>query len=599
MMMSAAGSHAQITVGDNIQMGLSGDASVGWTGQYDSQDTSSLGFGFNGNLTGSYYNPKFLNWRINPYYNQSRFNSNFNSITAAKGLNATAGLFTGSNTPIEFNFQKSFDAQNLLNFPGTTGSYESRGNSTSFDVNAGIYYEDYPTLNVSFGKSVSNYQVLGTDADGSGDSRFVTIGSSYTLAGFDLSGRFNSNRIGTTLSPVSGFNDEKINSYQRGFTVSANRRLLDWMRWGSTYSRTHFDTDYKLNPTNSTFSVVNSDLSMTPTSKLSVNVFTNYSSNLNAQIISGIVAGTQSGGATAQPTLATTDVLSSYLDYGANAAYSFTRRLTWTARVDRRAQSYSQSNIETTSDIFTSGMSYSKDLLGGSFGVHYGFSWFNADPGNSGLTGHSASASYTRDVLGFNTGVGVQYARNVASALTGYSQDSYSGNLNVAHRLWRGWNAAVGGSYGKSNINGLNEGQSSIETLNASISAPRFSISGNYSKNSGDSLPFGSGVTPLPPVIPGLILFRGTSWGAAAGFNPKRRLHITASFSHMQYHTDNINTITDTLSDRFEIRSEYRWRQMSFSGGFAHIAQGIGTTFNNPDTLNVVYFGISRHFDIF
>jgi hypothetical protein len=67
----------------------------------------------------------------------------------------------------------------------------------------------------------------------------------------------------------------------------------------------------------------------------------------------------------------------------------------------------------------------------------------------------------------------------------------------------------------------------------------------------------------------------------------------------MQYHTDNVTTITDSLTDRFEVKSEYRWRQMSFNGGFAHIAQGIGVTFNNPDTLNVVYFGVSRHFDIF
>src|SRR6185369_5780386 len=156
-------SNAQVTVGDNVEMGLSGDASVGWTGQYDGQDTSNLAFGFNGNLTGSYYNPKFLNWRINPYYNQSRFNSNFNSISAAKGLNSTVGLFTGSNTPIEFNFQKAYDAQSQLNFPGTTGTYETRGSSTSFDVNAGIYYEDYPTLNVAFGKSVSSFDVLGSD----------------------------------------------------------------------------------------------------------------------------------------------------------------------------------------------------------------------------------------------------------------------------------------------------------------------------------------------------------------------------------------------------------------------------------------------------
>jgi len=592
----AVAASAQVTVGDNIQMGLAGDASVGWTGQYDGQDTSSLAFGFNGNLTGSYYNPKFLNWRINPYYNQSRFNSNFNSISAAKGLNSTVGLFTGSNTPIEFNFQKAYDAQSQLNFPGTTGTYETRGSSTSFDVNAGIYYEDYPTLNVAFGKSVSSFDVLGSDTTGSGDSRFFTTSSSYTLAGFDLGGRFNLSRIGNTLPSASGFNGEKVNAYQRGFTLSGNRKLLDWMRWGTSYSRNHVDTDYVLNPTDSNFSVVNSDLTMTPTSKLSVNVFTNYSSNVNAQIISGIVSGTSTGGA---PTLQTRDVLSNYLDYGANAGYSFTHRLTATARIDRRQQDYSQSNATITSDVFSSGLSYSKGFLGGNIGAHYGFSWFDTNAGNAGATGHSASLSYTRDILGFNAGVGGQYSHNVATALVGYSQDGYSGNVSLAHPLWRGWNVGLGGTYGKNRINGLNEGKSSVQSFNATLSAPRFSVSGSYTKNYGDSLPFGTGSGSVPPIIPGLIFYQGDSWGIAGGLNPTRRLHITATYSHTQYHTDNLAAITNSLSNQFQTRAEYRWRQMTFNGGYARISQGIGATFNNPDTLKVIYFGVSRHFDVF
>jgi hypothetical protein len=596
-LLMGTASRAQVAVGDNVEMNLSGDASVGWTGQYDGQDTSSLAFGFNGNLTGSYYNPKFLNWRINPYYNQSRFNSNFNSISAAKGVNASAGLFTGSNTPIEFNFQKAYDAQNQLNFPGTTGTYETRGNSTSFDVNAGVYYEDYPTLNVSFGKSVSNYDVLSSDITGSSDARMFTVGSTYQWEGFNLTGRFNNSRIGNTLPVAAGFRGEKVNSYQNGFQFGGNRRLLDWMHWGASYSRNHVDTDYVLNPTNATYSVVNSDLNMTPTSKLTVNLFTNYSSNLNAQILSGAIGGVQ--GTTTQTTPVTTNQLASYLDYGANAGYAFTREFTVTARVDRREQDYSLGRSNISSNVFSSGASYSRPLLGGNLGAHYGFSWFDTSVARTGATGHSASLSYTRSVLGFNAGAGGQYSHNVATALVGYTQDGYGVNLSLGHGLWRGWNAGVGGTYGKTQVNGLNDGRSMIQSYNATLSAPRFSVSGNYSKNYGDSLPFGTGGGSVPPIIPGLIFYRGNSWGAAAGIVPKRRWTISAAYSHMQYHTDNLSAITDSLTDRFEIRSEYRWRQMSFNGGFAHISQGIGATFNNPDSINVIYFGISRHFDIF
>ena len=106
-----------------------------------------------------------------------------------------------------------------LNFPGTTGTYETRGNSTSFDVNAGVYYEDYPTLNVAFGKSVSDFEVLGTDTTGSGDSRFFTTSSSYTLAGFDLAGRFNLSRIGNTLTVCLRFQRRESKRLSKGIHV--------------------------------------------------------------------------------------------------------------------------------------------------------------------------------------------------------------------------------------------------------------------------------------------------------------------------------------------------------------------------------------------
>ena len=90
--------------------------------------------------------------------------------------------------------------------------------------------------------------------------------------------------------------------------------------------------------TNATFSVVNTDLSMMPTSKLNVDVFANYSSNLNAQIISGIIGGPQTNATTAQAAPVTQNLLSKYLDYGANTGYSFTRQLTLTARADTESK---------------------------------------------------------------------------------------------------------------------------------------------------------------------------------------------------------------------------------------------------------------------
>ena len=110
---------------------------------------------------------------------------------------------------------------------------------------------------------------------------------------------------------------------------------------------------------------------MTPTSKLSVNVFANYSSNVNAQIISGIVSGTPDEWRSNARRRSVTQNCPIELPRLRSQCRLFVHPtdLTATARIDRRQQDYSQSSDTTTSDVFSSGVSYSRGFLGGNIGA--------------------------------------------------------------------------------------------------------------------------------------------------------------------------------------------------------------------------------------
>ncbi|HZD32328.1 MAG TPA: hypothetical protein VE779_11775, partial [Candidatus Angelobacter sp.] len=92
---------AQVNIGDNTHLSAGGLFSVGYAGDYGNQIQSSHGiqFGASGTVNGYYYNPNFVNFSITPYYNQSKADSSYQSLTDASGVAGTANFFTGSHFP--------------------------------------------------------------------------------------------------------------------------------------------------------------------------------------------------------------------------------------------------------------------------------------------------------------------------------------------------------------------------------------------------------------------------------------------------------------------------------------------------------------------
>ena len=84
----AAAQQQQLSIGENTKLNAGGLFSFGYAGDYGDAISSDHGltFGVDGKLSGSYYSPNFLSFSATPYYNQSRSDSSYQSLTGASGI---------------------------------------------------------------------------------------------------------------------------------------------------------------------------------------------------------------------------------------------------------------------------------------------------------------------------------------------------------------------------------------------------------------------------------------------------------------------------------------------------------------------------------
>ena len=128
-------------------MNLNGTFSAGYNNDTSNFAGSehSIVFGGNANLSGWYYNPNFLSFNVQPFYNQSRDNSTFQSITASSGVNVSTQIFSGSRYGGSISYSTAFNSSGSFNIPGLA-NYSTHGNDNTFAVNWGVHLDNLPTL---------------------------------------------------------------------------------------------------------------------------------------------------------------------------------------------------------------------------------------------------------------------------------------------------------------------------------------------------------------------------------------------------------------------------------------------------------------------
>lgn len=593
VLLGAGVAAAQLQMGESTQINLSGVMNFGYNGLFSEVTSNQIVFGGNADLTGYYYDPRFLSFRVSPYYNQSRLNSDFNSLFTSKGFSASANFFGGSSTPVEVSYSRDWNTDGTFTVPGALG-YTTFGHSQAFNVGAGAYFEGFPTLHASFSMTSNGYTLLGSDEDGASKGRAFTLGSTYARWGFNFNGTYALTRLEqhTPLLFNTMLTADQATD-QSALQFGASRELWKNAQFSASYSRTHFVTDYAGQDTDATYDTVSANLGWRPTQKLVIAANTNYTTNFGAYYLNTF---TSSGGA---PTLLQLFRDSKYFTYGGRATYLLSQSITLDAGLDRTAQDYAGVNIASTN--MSGGAGYRHALWGGQFGAHYGVAYYTAPTAEQSALGQSGSASFSRDVRGWRTTASVQHNTNVMTAVLGYTQTGYGFNLSTA-RTFGEWFVTVSGRLGKSGINGAAVADSISSSYSAAVSRRKYSFNGSFSRNSGESLPTVNGLlpSPAPGPLPGLLIFySGYSYAFGGSYQPTRKLRMSGSYVHSTYSTDNLVGISDNMVRRLDLRTEYSWRQMRIQGSYTHLRQGIGVSFTQPQTVNAIYFGVSRRFDIF
>src|SRR5215472_14919502 len=157
---------AQMQVGDNLRMDLSGNIGYGYNGAIN-QGLSSHSNGVigNANLTGSYFSPNFLNFNIVPFYNRTEGSSVYGNLSNAGGITSSVNLFGGSEFPGTISYNRIMNGTSQFGVPGSEIGLAQHTNTEGWAVGWGELIPDMPTLNANFSVNHDTNSILGVEGD--------------------------------------------------------------------------------------------------------------------------------------------------------------------------------------------------------------------------------------------------------------------------------------------------------------------------------------------------------------------------------------------------------------------------------------------------
>jgi len=612
---------AQVQVGDNLRMNLNGQLSVGYTDDYGNQIPSDHGVTFGGNtvLSGSYYDPNFLSFNINPFYNQSWLNSTYQSNSNASGVNTAASIFGGSNFPGSVTYSKIYNSDSTFGVPGVL-NYTTHGNSDAFGINWGVNVPSYPTLLVGYQQGSNTYSIYGENSNNTTTFHTFNLRSMYQVAGFQLNAGYERSTSNSELPEfLTGEQPQTSESSSNTFTFGVGHPLPLNGNFAVNYNRSDFSSTYgvTLNSAGTVYSgtvnSINANIYVNPIERLNVGVNANYTDNLLGSLFQQVVT---SGGVVQQvvPGQSTHS-----LDVTAYSNYVLSKH--W--NLNGSAEYRDQSNVEVitpsggiasssngggslSSEVFTGTATYVNSVKGGALTALIGLQQntinsFSTSGGGSTI-GAIGSVNYSHEFGSWALAGGFNYSQNTQTQLVGYTTSNlgYSGNMLHAMRRWR-WSATAGGS--KSLLN--HTGYSTLtQNYSTALSGRWIGVNANYNRSSGNALVAGTGLvpTPLPPIVlpSQLVFYNGEGWGVGLGSNPLRGLAISAGYSKSNSTTGSTLTpFSYNHGNQLVFTMTYQVRQLYINAGYSRLVQGFSAVSTAPALLGMYYFGIQRWFNFF
>ncbi len=589
---------AQLKTGD-LSTDLTGTVSAGYTGDYGNLTASDHGLtaGGTASLTGSYYNPNFLSFNIQPFLNQSRTNSDFQSITNSSGVNASASIFAGSNYPGSISFTDVINGQGNFGIPGVA-NYTSHGNSDVFSINWGEHVANLPSLSIGYQQGTSDYSIYGANTNSTTDFRSFVVNSSYSLLGFNLNGSYHYATTQSMLPQLfSGESPENTNSDTNSYSLSLGHALPFHGTFSVGGNRTDLNYASTEGHYDGTLDTAYSSVMFNPVDRFTFGANAQYLDNLTGELYQSIV----SAGGIASPNLPLDS--SHALELTGFASYAIPS-LHMTLNGTDQHQEQRFAGASSASDSVTGTGTYTNSLAGGLLNATLGVVRSSISSIEGSRIGFLSSVNYTRDVGRWTFSGLINYAQDQQTLLASYLTNTAGYSGNVSRRFTRKtiWSATASGS--KTGLLDQPAASSFSQSYSTSMFAKWISGTASYSRSSGNAILTGSGLVatpvPLPVVTPSaVVLYGGRAYSFGAGATPIRGLTLSVSYSQAVSNTANASLSSKNNTSQLTSQIIYLVRKTYFQAGYARLAQDFSASGNLPSKLGSFYFGITRWFSFF
>ena len=381
LMLTMAGSmEGQVKVGD-LSTDLSGVIAGGYTGDYGNQITSDHGLTASGSatLSGFYHDPNFLSFSVLPFWNQSRADSGYQSITDASGVTANTSIFAGSPFPGSVTYSQTFNSEGNFGFPGLP-NYTTHGDSSVLGVTWGVFLPDRPSLSVIYQQGTNDYSLYGAEGNSISDFRTFSASSNYKVWGFLLNGsyHYNSNQL-QIPQLFQGQSAEKSKSEGNSYTFGLGHPLPFNGSFSASASRSDLSSQFSVGNYNATIDTLSAGVSFIPIDHLHVGANAQYLDNLTGALEQSIIGA----GGEVSPTITNQPSQSSHsLDVTGYGNYEVPSwHTTFSAIDEHRDQTFFGQSFNSNAVTGTAG--YGNQLWGGFLTSTLGATRTTITPGNN------------------------------------------------------------------------------------------------------------------------------------------------------------------------------------------------------------------------
>ena len=591
LLLCSAAASAQVTLGDNLKMTMTGEIGYGYSANFGNQpDSSSHDQGINStsDLNGYYFNPNFISFHLHPYYDRNQSNTESQNVVGSTGIGATASFFGGSHFPGSISFGKDFSANSEFLVAGIP-TVQTDSSNQSFAITWSELVPKWPTLTATYsiGSSTSYLDDLGSH----NGSKNFNLTSTYQLGGWSLHGNLNHNS--SDFSAPGFLVAEPITGSGSGtsYGASAGHRLPWRGSFGVAWSHSNYEGSSGMDWSSNYLTASNS---FTPGTRVTLFQNANYTTNLAA-----LLSNTVLNGGTVAALRSESD--SQGFSYNAGGSLNVGHGFSVGAQYTYRLQ-------------WLMGRSYQDSRYGANFNYHnssrlFGMLYFGlgiidtmSQYGNDG-TGLNATLGISKRFRRWETSGDFNYFQNIQTLGTTAVTSSYMFGGSVKRKVTNDLRVALGYRGSHSGMVVADGSRNRGESMSGTISWRKYNFGGSYSESDGTAVFTSTGVltpTPIGSLLTDeFVLFNGRSWSANASTLLFRRMSLAAGYSQFRSETTRLDAGILDRGSRYNFRTEYRLRKFTFIGGYNRSWQDVSTLPQGPRIVNSYYMSVLRWFNVF